>query len=182
MPLFDHTIEYLAQGEDIKTAVVSYKDIFDTTCIYRFTAPSNLWTRVKIGGTMSAGGAVIQGIVQEVTYPRHKVVSQEGVFYCHTLPLHKPIQIGDPAIIFEHMQHSAPGAYGGFLHAMIANASEAIIDQLSLHSINIIVYNKNQQVGVIHIDPFTSTPNYDDMNLLLEDGSDWEAIDFYHYD
>lgn len=191
MTLFNHTIEYLplnvSVGDmlirrdiDIRTAKVEYDNILGERCEYWFNAPASAWTKLTIGGTMSTGGLMTPGIVHSTSCSKYKVRTTRGDYHCYTLPLGQKLKVGTVVVVFDHMDH-AGRAYGQFSSALVVDPDKDLLNSLHLHSVNVIVWNEDVQVGTIHIDPFINQPNYDDFSMLLDNGHAWRQEEFaYH--
>lgn len=175
MRIFNHQIEYEDawvyqgvldeyKGMEIRTAIVEYDDAFQNRCQFKLSLPADLWTHIKVGGTMSTGGLIQQGLISRVNKPRHDVTTPNGMMQCYHLPLHAPIQQGQSAVVFDHMRHD-PCHYGSFLPAV--TTLPIAPEMLNVHSVNIIIQNNDAVVGVVHIDPFTQQANFDECRIKV---------------
>lgn len=186
MTLFNHEIEYLpiwpyggldklnyVREIEIRSAIVSYDNLFGRRCEYRFHAPADIWTRLVVGGMMSTGGLKSFGIISKIS-EGYVVQSSNLGETKHSYILHteKP-EIGQQVIIFDVADHEE-GMFGEFYTA--ATNQLEIAELLDIHSINIMVYNESTHIGTVHIDPFFGTINYDEFKLMV-DGYPWEQAE-----
>jgi hypothetical protein len=188
MTLFNHEIEYLPvysysgiqqdnYGLDIRIGIVSYDNLLGERCRYVFGAPSGLWTSLTVGGTASAGGTVLFGIVSEVGDFLHKILTDSGELTCYVLPHRTPVSLGANAVVFDHLLHSSVQRDQDFTKGMVINPSSGLIDQLGIHSINVMVWKDATQLGTIRIDPFTQVACYENLQLEMSSGVYWTMTD-----
>jgi len=187
MNFFNHEIEYLStytydgieseyQGKEIRQAIVHYDNLLGVRCKYYFAAPSDLWDQLIVGGTMSAGGVFVPGIVSDVSGAQYTVTSIGFRLSQHpAMPSSERLMIGEKVIIFDHMEHSEK-QFGVFTKCITPRLD--LGDKLNVHSINVIVRNSDVAVGVIHLDPFDNTPNYDELTLEIAKRRNWKSTDF----
>lgn len=177
MTLFNYTVEYSVElfddetnGESVtlRKAVVEFDDFWGERRTHIVRAPSNLWTEVKVGGTASAGCPPLQGMITGAGRGIFNTVWIAGMneaMSCYCLPVDDDPQMGDTVLVVEHMRHEM-GQYGTFEKCILRNPP--IDSNPNLHSINFIILNNNDQVGIIHLDPYINTaPNYDDMDIRM---------------
>jgi hypothetical protein len=174
MTLFNYTVEYSVElfddetnGESVtlRKAVVEFDDFWGKRRTHIIRAPSDLWTSVKVGGTASAGCPPLQGMITGVRQGIFRTVWVAGInreVDCYCLPVDDNPQVGDTVLVVEHMRHEMD-QYGTFEKCILRNPP--MDSNPNLHSINLIILNDNDQVGIIHLDPYVDTaPNYDDMD------------------
>jgi hypothetical protein len=127
-----------------------------------------LWTAIKIGGTASAGCPPLTGMVTEVREGIFRTVwipSMGGEVICYCLPTDDDLKVGDKGLVIEHMRHE-PGQYGTFDKCIMRDIPAG--SNPNLHSINLILFQGDEQIGVIHLDPYIITPaNYDDVDTNI---------------
>lgn len=180
MTLFNHTVEYSTElfeeetgGQfiELRKAIVEYDDFWGERRTHVFAAPSDLWTTVKVGGTASAGVPPSMGIVTDVRQGVFRTVWVQdavGEITCSCLPTGDDFQAGDTGLVVEHMRHDS-GEYGTFRKCIMRNLPAGA--NPNLHSVNLLLFNGDEQVGVIHLDPYLEgVANYDDMDLSALDG------------
>jgi hypothetical protein len=184
MTFFNHKIEYLPtwpckgldkveDGREIRSATVSYDNLFGVRCEYRFHAPADMWTKLVVGGMMSTGGLKSLGVISKTTggYTVRSANLGESRhdFIFHT----EQPKVGQQVVIFDAVEHGEQ-MFGQFYTA-ITNKLE-IAELLDIHSINIMIYNEDTRIGTVHIDPFTSVANYDEFKIVV--GKDqWDQIE-----
>lgn len=175
MTFFNHEIEYLPvwpcegldkldDGREIRSAKVSYDNLFGVRCEYKFYAPADKWTKLVVGGMMSTGGLKSIGVIAEIDQAYLVRSADYGEFtYEHILHTEQP-EVGQQVVIFDRVEHEQ-GMFGRFDSA-VTNKLE-IAGLLDVHSINIMVYNEDTHIGTVHIDPFTNLANYDEFKLVV---------------
>lgn len=188
MSFFNHVIEYLPvcdylgstlqyQGTRVRRVIIYYDNILGQRREYRFAAPENLWTHIRVGGTKSNSSAFTVGVLATMLPPKYSVlIDVDTQVWCYAIQRNMNFYVGQKVIVFDHMEHTIPGDYGKFNKALITRLD--IADQLDLHSVNIIIFQDYRPIGTIHIDPLLDTPNYDDCKIQLVDGRLWRSEEF----
>ena len=186
MTLFNHEIEYLPvhpydgidevyEGNDIRSAIVTYDNLLDVRCQYYFHAPADLWTNLKVGGVMSTGGVKSIGVISNIEKGLYTVQSSnQGEFQCGLMLGADKSKVGQQVVIFDSMVHNQEH-FGEFTPAITTRLD--LMDVLDVHSINILVFREGSHIGTIHLDPFINMPNYDDLELWLG-GHRWRPSHF----
>jgi len=161
MAFFNHTIEYETDhSEDIlsgdifnlRKAKVEYDDFWGRRCARTLVGPIDLWTNVKIGGTASTGGMPKPSVVTRDLGSKCQVWDQDSrEAICQILPVLDLVRVGDRGFIFEHMRHDR-GSYGVFEKCFTRQMPQHATP--GLHSINFIIMNNDEEVGVIRVDPY----------------------------
>ena len=124
---------------------------------------------------MSAGGVKSIGVISEVEGWGCVVQSAEHGESRHDFifGVTKP-RVGQQVILFDAMEHD----HTRFGHFYLAATTQLdIVSSLDLHSINVLVHQEHTHLGTIHIDPFTSMPNYDEFELRFGKEK-WSRLDF----
>ena len=151
---------------EFKKAMIRFDDFWGERRTHIVAAPSHLWTHVKVGGTASAGCPPLQGMITGVGKGIFRKVWISDIrveMNCYCLPVEDNPQIGDKVLVIEHMRHEQE-QYGTFEKCILRNPPSGA--NPNLHSINLIIFNYHDQVGIIHLDPYIITaPNYDDMGV-----------------
>jgi hypothetical protein len=179
MVLFNHTIEYSIEvlGSEIREhsipmrrATIRYDDFWGYRRHHSLWGPADMWDEIKIGGTASAGVVPVVGVVSKIENGIFRKVwlpDTDNEISCYCLPVDDNLQVGDTGLVIDHMRHDS-GMYGTFEKCIIRNIPAGA--DTNLHSVNIVVLQQNDQVGVIHLDPYVITiSNYDDMNADIRD-------------
>lgn len=173
MTLFNHTIEYVVEDwEDVgdvtpmRTAIITYDDFWGNRQSYKITAPPDVWTEVKVGGTASAGASPPVGVVTDIIEDgvfRKVWIPEMHEITCLCLPLDDDFNIGDTGLVVDYMHHERD-SYGLFSKAIMRNLPVGA--NPNLHSINLLIFNGGDQVGVIHLDPYIAKDaNYDHLDI-----------------
>ena len=175
MKLFNHTIEYSVelsqdkangQSVEFRKAIIGFDDFWGKRRSHVIIAPSELWTKVKVGGTASAGCPPLVGMVTNMRQGIFRTVwmpNTNNAITCYCLPVDDDLKIGEKGLVIDHMRHE-PDRYGTFEKCIIRDLPTG--SNPNLHSINLILFKDNDQVGVIHLDPYIITaPNHDDIDL-----------------
>jgi len=177
MTLFNHTVEYsteMLQSEvdglpvEIRKAIVEFDDFWGKRRTHLIAAPSDLWTRVKVGGTASAGCPPLAGMVTDVKQGIFRTVWMPNIsneVTCYCLPADDNLQVGEKGLVVDHMRHD-PEQYGTFEKCIMRDIPAG--SNPNLHSVNLILFKDDELIGVIHVDPYViAAPNYDDVDTEL---------------
>jgi len=178
MALFNYTVKYSVEpvnkGADggpveLRKAVVEFDDFWGQRRTHTIIAPSDLWTEVKVGGTASTGDFPVGGVVTKVRVGSifrtvwMPDIDSEAICYC--LPTDDDLRVGDTGLVVEHMRHE-PGQYGTFERCIMRNIPAGASP--NLHSVNLILLKDGEQIGIIHLDPYSiNAANYDDMDANI---------------
>jgi len=180
MALFNYTVKYSVEVSkeevdgaaiELRKAIIEFDDFWGRRRTYTILAPADLWTGVKVGGTASTGDNPSVGVVTKVKsgsiFRTVWIPDLDSYVTCYCLPVDDDFQIGDTGLVVEHMRHE-PEQYGKFDLCIMRDIPAGLSP--NLHSINLIVFKNNEQIGMIHLDPYIVYPgNYDDMDVGVRD-------------